>query len=150
MIGFYRYLALLTVIMLFQKPVLSETSLYQFALYTSKSMDDTQCALVERFSRSKDQMLRFDGVTHEYGCNVYIPIRRYRKKFQFCFQSGINLYKLSPHSSFECFVQERENDVWFLAHLSGSVDPDEQIMCYFSCIGDEADEKSPMDGKQNQ
>jgi hypothetical protein len=135
MIKISPILALFLILSLFHKTALSDNHIYQFAIFNSNAMKNSECALVERFSNDKEALMRYAGVIDKYACNVYIPKSIYDQKFQLCYQSGINLKSPSEGTSFECFVQKRDDDIWFLAHLSDSQTSDAQIMCYFSCLG---------------
>lgn len=106
----------------------------QFAMFASPGMRDESCALVERDGWQKGRERRFPGYLNEYGCNVSLTIADYEASFDFCYQSGINVFMMPAEASFECFVQKRNNDYVFLTHISKTAHEDSQIMCYFSCI----------------
>ncbi|MES9972041.1 MAG: hypothetical protein ABW092_18560 [Candidatus Thiodiazotropha sp.] len=127
--------ALFITISVFHKVAMGDNHLYQFAVFKNSTMKNSECALVERFSQKKNNLLRYAGVIDEYACNVYIPKTTFEQKFEFCYQSGINLNKLSAGASFECFIQQTDEDIWILAHLSDQKNSDAQVMCYFSCVG---------------
>lgn len=106
----------------------------QFAMFATPGMAEESCALVERGSAQSEKGKRFPGYLNEYGCGVSLSIVDYEASFEFCYQSGINVFKMLYKASFECFVQKRDNDYLFLTHISGTEDEDSQIMCYFTCI----------------
>lgn len=106
----------------------------QFAMYAAPGMSEDGCALVERTGAQSGNGKRFPGYLNEYGCNVSLFIADYEASFEFCYQSGTNVFKMPAKASFECFIQKRSDDYLFLTHISGAADEDSQIMCYFSCI----------------
>ncbi len=111
-----------------------ENKLRQFAMFAAPNMAPDNCQLVERYSPHRTNGTRFNGYIDSYGCNVSIPTDRYEKLFRFCYQSGINVHKITNENSFECFIQKRVDDYLFLSHISKAAGKDSQVMCYFSCI----------------
>jgi hypothetical protein len=109
--------------------------LRQFALYATPKMEKQNCQLTERAPPSAvASTTKFQGHMENNRCNVSIPKKRYEQLFQFCYQSGINLHKVDGEHSFECFIQERENDYLFLTYISPKVGTNSQVICYFSCM----------------
>lgn len=109
--------------------------LYQFAMYHSDTMAKEECALVSRYSREKEELTRFPGQLSANGCEVSFPHQLYEDRFQFCFLSGFNLYKISNPEMIECVIQKRDDSYMFLAGIEGTGKNDAQVMCYFTCIG---------------
>lgn len=118
----------------FPTPALGK-GLLQFAMFSTADMMQDQCRLVERASPKKEESpIIFEGYINDYSCNVSIPKDKYNRFFQFCYQSGMNVTGNPRVDSFECFIQERDDDYLFLAHIAQETGNDGQIMCYFSCI----------------
>lgn len=130
----YRSLIILIPGLLMILPAEAE-SLAQFAMYAlNVTHSDARCELVERHPGKRV----FPGAYTEYGCQVSIPLQRYRTEFRFCYLAGINLYHQQQASELECFIQERESDALFLSHAKGGTGTKSQLMCYFSCMEQEA------------
>jgi hypothetical protein len=119
---------------LFIGSALSDPTLHQFAMFIAPAMDAKHCVLVERYSDSHDTT-KYHGKLEGSGCGVSIAKNTYEDRFSFCFLSGINSYRITSGASSECFIQQRDSDYLFYAFLSGSLNNESQLMCYFSCIG---------------
>lgn len=117
---------------------LAASDLYQFAMYHSGAMVKEECALVQRYSPGSKESARFPGQLSVKGCEVTFPHQLYEDRFQFCFLSGFNLYKINNPEMIECVIQKRDDKYMFLASIG---EPDEnkekQVMCYFTCVGGE-------------
>ena len=112
----------------------ADRKLRQFAMYATPSITTEGCGLTERRSLQSQPVVRFEGHVIRGECQVSIRKERYEQLFQFCFMSGINLYKAAGNNSFECFVQERDNDYLFLSSISKKSGKNSQVMCYFTCV----------------
>ncbi len=109
--------------------------LRQFAIYATPKMEKQNCQLTERLILgTAASATKFQGHMDNNRCNVSIPKERYEQLFQFCYQSGINLHEVVGENSFECFIQEREDDYLFLTYISPKTGANSQIICYFSCM----------------
>jgi len=116
-------------------PGSTATPLFQFAMYARNEGLSSECELVERFSPDQDKQLRFAGTLDGYGCWVLMPQDLYERKFQFCYLAGFNLHEVEGRQSTECFIQRRDEDYAFLAHIGEGDAQGGQVMCYFTCVG---------------
>lgn len=114
--------------------IVMSADLKQYAIHMALQSDDMLCELVERYYSEAQPRERYTGYKDETGCNVLFEQKQYDEMFEFCFLSGINVYKADNPNSWECFVQRRANDVIFNVLMKEGLNPESQIMCYFSCV----------------
>jgi len=131
----FNITTLAILVLLSLHPVQSaEYKLLQYAMYAGPQMKRENCSLVERYTKSGGETNKIQGYLDDYGCNVSVKKEQYENLFLYCYQSGINVHRISGDNSFECFIQEREDDYLFLTHFSKNAGRESQVMCYFSCI----------------
>jgi hypothetical protein len=111
--------------------------LYQYAMYVTPDSSIDKCELKERYSPNNNNPGSIPGKRSDYGCQVAIPKKQYQTMYQFCYFSGINLHKMQDGQSSECFIQERDDYYVFSAYIGLNKNPGSQVMCYFSCLGND-------------
>lgn len=114
---------------------LSARVLHQFAMYFADGMKAGECALVARSTETQKKQISYPGQLKADECRVTITQQEYENRFQFCYLSGFNLYKVGDPEMIECVIQKREDDYVFLVSGGNSDRSVKQVMCYFSCIG---------------